>query len=159
MKTTVNTIANSMRTLIVALIVVTALSGFAKGANENSKNLTGTESAEISIAHQELANQMESWINDGNYWSNETESDDQELALQMKSWMENGAFWSVAPINHEEEMADQMVAWVQTSAFWSNEDENDEQELAQKMEAWLSNTTYWNNLEAQNLSGIELAVK
>ncbi len=161
MKAITYKIEKVMRTIVVSLIIVLALSGITKAGNFSSQ----------AINENELANQVKSWMGNSAYWiesdnqpskeltadsvenvlNNETEVAGQELAQQMESWMNNSTYWVNNTENEDQELTIQMKSWINNTTLWSDDAENNDQELALQMKSWINSKSFWrNNHRAQD---------
>jgi len=118
-----------MKTLVASLIILASFSGIAKGESSSETILLGEKTtvnsinSNADINSQELACQMESWINNSAFWNADVDSEEQELALQMKSWINDSACWSGDADNSEQELALQMKSWMNNSAYWNGSED------------------------------------
>lgn len=147
MKTTNYKITNAMKTLAVSFIILVSLSGFAPERNSAVTTSVRENSEAITTNNQELAGQIESWINNSAYWSNETASEEQEAGLDMKSWIDNGSFWRDDVENENQELTVQLKSWINDGALWSREDEMQEQDLHLQIKEWISTCAFWNEAD------------
>ena len=161
MKTITYKIGNGTKSIAASLIILASFFSVAKA--ENKTISSGNETTEISLNNHELANQMESWINNSAYWENDAEDENQELALEMKSWMNNGSYFSGEEDtdNNEQGLALQMKTWMNNGSYFSDEEDthNNEQELTLQIKSWMNNGAYFSGKEEQINVNNELANK
>ena len=103
-----------------------------------SENQTNTAA---SVNEHELALQLKTWVNSGEYWSNENTENNEELTIQMTTWLKNGTYFKSGDA---EELPTSSLENQSCTVKKGNRDINNPgEDLASQMKTWITRGDYW----------------
>ena len=103
-----------------------------------SETITTTNT---SVNDHELALQMKTMVNKGEFWSDEIVENDQELALQMTTWLKNGTYYNSDDAG--ELPATKYANQASPANKGTMDTETMDKELASQMKTWINKGDYW----------------
>jgi len=113
--------------------------------------------SEYQGGNQELSLEMESLIQTGAYWDDETSTREGEVYDLIKTWISNEAFWSNEGDASEPDLGIRMKSWISSGAYWSEETVTNKQDLALQIRSWINNGSFWKDSNDQSEIRTELA--
>jgi len=104
-----------------------------------------TSEALVTTSHtaneHELALQLKTMVNNGEYWSDENAESNVDLALQMTTWLKNGTYYN------SEEAGEPTATWNENQPGPANirsiNSNTPEKEVASQMRTWMTKGDYW----------------
>ena len=98
-------------------------------------------SAGTPASEQELALQLKTMVNKGEYWSDENTENNQELALQMTTWLKNGTYFK--SVDTEEFQTFKYENQTNPGGNGTLDTNTPEKEVASQMRTWITKGDYW----------------
>ena len=113
----------------------------AKLIEEPMKASEALATTSISANEHELALQLKTMVNNGEYWSDENAENNEELVMLMTNWLKNGTYY------HSDEAGELPATRYENQTNPANKGNIDtntpEKELASQIKTWIIKGDYW----------------